>query len=69
MYDNFNPYFTPERKHKEKTKGHPMVSNLKFARAYVPRQPYIGMFPINEALRKGMLFPNLYEPFPIKSME
>jgi hypothetical protein len=44
-------------------------STIKFARAYIPRQPYIGMFPLNQALKKGTLFPNLYVPYPIKSME
>lgn len=43
--------------------------NLKFARAYVLAQPYIGMFPLAEALKKGMLFPNLYVPYKIKSKE
>jgi hypothetical protein len=53
----------------------PMNENLqcmmkhKLARAYIPDQPYTGLFPLSEALRKGTIFPNLYIPFPIKSKE
>lgn len=42
---------------------------IRLARAYVPRQPFTGMFPLNEALKKGTLFPNLYIPYSTKSRE
>lgn len=45
------------------------VVEMQLARAYVPDQPYIGLMPLNEALLKGTIFPNLAIPFPIKSKE
>ncbi|MFZ7104835.1 MAG: spore coat associated protein CotJA [Peptococcaceae bacterium] len=36
---------------------------LKLARAYVPYQPYVRLFPLPEALMKGTIFPNLYQPY------
>jgi hypothetical protein len=45
------------------------VVDMKLARAYVPDMPYIGLLPLNEALMKGTIFPNLAIPFPIKSKE
>ncbi|TDT63298.1 spore coat associated protein CotJA [Fonticella tunisiensis] len=45
------------------------VINLMLARAYVPDQPYIGILPLDEALKKGVLFPNLDIPYAIKSKE
>lgn len=46
----------------------PMME-MQLARAYVPLQPYIGMLPLSEALKKGVLFPNLDIPYPIKQKE
>ena len=37
---------------------------LQLARAYVPDQPYTGLFQLDMALRVGTLFPNMYEAFP-----
>lgn len=42
---------------------------MMLTRAYVPDQPYIGMFPLEEALRKGTIFPNLAIPYAIKQKE
>lgn len=42
---------------------------ITISRAFIPDQPYIKMFPLDEALQKGTLFPNLYVPYPIKSLE
>ncbi len=39
---------------------------LELARAYVPNQPYVGMLPLDEALKKGSLFPNLFDPYESK---
>ena len=36
---------------------------IQLARAYIPDQPYDRLFPLNEALNKGTLFPNLYQPY------
>jgi hypothetical protein len=47
----------------------PNMPNIQLARAYVPDQPYVGLFPPSEGLRKGTIFPNLYIPYPIKSKE
>jgi|BioPla2DNA2_1021312.scaffolds.fasta_scaffold08100_10 hypothetical protein len=40
-----------------------MPPEIQLARAYVPDQPYERLFPLNEALKKGTLFPNLYQPY------
>ena len=42
----------------------PTNSGKRLARAYVPMQPYIGLLPLNIALKKGTIFPNLVIPFP-----
>jgi hypothetical protein len=42
----------------------PPNSGKRLARAYVPMQPYIGLLPLNIALKKGTIFPNLVMPFP-----
>lgn len=47
----------------------PKMVTMQLARAYVPDQPYTGMLPLDEALRKGTLFPNLIIPYAIKSKE
>lgn len=36
---------------------------MQLARAYVPRQPYTRLFPLPEALMKGTIFPNLFQPY------
>lgn len=40
-----------------------MPQEIQLARAYIPDQPYERLFPLNEALEKGTLFPNLYQPY------
>ena len=37
--------------------------SMRLAHAYVPDQPYIALFPLDEALKKGTIFPNLYMPY------
>ncbi|HHW67296.1 MAG TPA: spore coat associated protein CotJA [Epulopiscium sp.] len=44
-----------------------MPKDVKLARAYVPDQPYERLFPLNEALMKGTLFANLYQPYNRKN--
>lgn len=42
---------------------------IQLTRAFVPDQPYTDIFPPEEALRRGTLFPNLAIPYEIKSKE
>ena len=39
------------------------IQNLPLARAYVPMQGWCGTYPPEEALRKGTIFPCLYQPY------
>ncbi|HCS75171.1 MAG TPA: spore coat associated protein CotJA [Clostridiales bacterium] len=41
----------------------PVEPNLRLARAYVPDQVYANVFPPEEALREGTLFPELVMPY------
>jgi hypothetical protein len=43
-----------------------MFPKLQLARAYIVPQPYIGLLPINEALKQGSIFPNLIMPYKNK---
>ena len=38
-------------------------ADLKLAQAYIPMQRFDGVFAPEEALRKGTLFPSLYQPY------
>lgn len=40
---------------------------IQLARAYIPDQPYDRLFPLDEALKRGTLFANLYQPYVRKS--
>lgn len=42
------------------------MDNLQLATAYVLDQPYTDKYPLDEALEKGTLFPNLYRPYDPK---
>jgi len=42
------------------------LKELKLAQAYVPVQPYESLFPLDEALEKGTVFPSLYKPYKNK---
>ncbi len=39
------------------------MQKRELARAYIPRQPYVRLFPLREALMRGTIFPNLYMPY------
>lgn len=41
----------------------------RLARAYIIIQPYPQLFPLNEALAKGTIFPNLYQPYQPKERD
>ncbi|WP_243447847.1 spore coat associated protein CotJA [Clostridium tetani] len=64
MYQNCNPYINPYHSHYGNCCT---FKNCKLTRAYIPHQPYGKLFPLNEALKKGTLFANLYIPYPEKS--
>ncbi|SET33235.1 Spore coat associated protein JA (CotJA) [Natronincola peptidivorans] len=40
-----------------------MPMYVKYAHAYVPYQTYMEAFPLTEAMMKGTLFPELYQPY------
>jgi hypothetical protein len=42
------------------------MPRVRLAQAWVPPQPYESIFPLKEALIKGTLFPNLYQPYKPK---
>ncbi|KYH28673.1 MULTISPECIES: spore coat associated protein CotJA [Clostridium] len=65
MYQNFMPCPDPVYMPFSRMPM-PEMGDLMLARAYVPDQPYIGLLPLNEALAKGTVFPNLVVPFPHK---
>lgn len=65
MYQNFIPYQDPMYvPFSRMPMPMPPTNELMLARAYIPNQPYIGLLPLDEALEKGTLFPNLVVPFP-----
>nr|WP_041700913.1 spore coat associated protein CotJA [Clostridium kluyveri] len=61
MYSRFIPYVNPQFM---RNSNLPHSSGRRLARAYVPMQPYIGLLPLNIALKKGTIFPNLAMPYP-----
>ncbi|MHC6180646.1 spore coat associated protein CotJA [Clostridium sp. JNZ X4-2] len=61
MHSKFVPYMDPEY---ISPSMFPADSGKSLARAYVPMQPYIGLLPLNTALEKGTVFPNLVIPYP-----
>lgn len=40
-----------------------MPMYVMYARAYIPYQTYMMEYPIREALMRGTLFPELYQPY------
>lgn len=38
--------------------------NLELARPYMPIQPYVGILPLQEGLRRGSIFPNINLKYP-----
>ncbi|AKL94436.1 spore coat protein CotB [Clostridium aceticum] len=40
-----------------------MPMYVMLAHAYVPYQTYMNAYPLTEALMKGTLFPELYQPY------
>lgn len=41
-----------------------MPQNMGFARAYIPRQPYSELLPLNVALKRGSVFSNINLNYP-----
>jgi hypothetical protein len=65
VYQNFIPYADPMyMPFSRMPMAMPQAGELMLVRAYVLDQPYIGLLPLNEALGKGTIFPNLVVPFP-----
>lgn len=61
LYSRFIPCLNPQFM---RSPVLPNTSNKQLARVYVPMQPYIGLLPLNVALKKGTVFPNLVMPYP-----
>jgi hypothetical protein len=65
-----NPiYLRGNTKDEDDAREMPCMNKKKFARSYVPRQPYMRPYPLSEGLKKGTIFPNLDMPYNIKSKE
>lgn len=64
MYPRFVPYINP--RYMPSPAMVPKM-NLELARAYILPQPYIGLLPLNEALKSGTIFPNLVKPYKRKN--
>lgn len=56
-------YQTQSEKPNSRQPNPPMEPNLVLARAYVVPQPYTRIFPPEEALGQGTLFPDLVRPY------
>ncbi len=73
MYQNYsNPYFPPLMPGPGHYGIYPipfMPPCVRLANAYVPYQCYTHAFPIDEALCKGTLFPELYMPYVAEKKE
>lgn len=39
------------------------MERLPLAQAYIPYQEYECLYPLDEALEKGTIFPSLYRPY------
>jgi hypothetical protein len=59
MHGNSDSNF---RKHPTHYDNRPSFTG--FARAYVPFQPFVGLFPLDLALKKGTVFPNINVDYP-----
>jgi len=44
-------------------RDHMSLSSLPLAEAYIPMQCWEGVFPPEEGIRKGTIFPSLYRPY------
>lgn len=53
----------------EKYNEYNLPNDLKLTRSYIIDQPYNDTFDLDEALKKGVLFTNLYTPYNIATME
>lgn len=63
MYQNFMPYMEPcHLRCSFNAAG--TSETIELARAYIPRQSYIGLLPLNIAIRKGTVFPNINITYP-----
>lgn len=59
MPENSDSHF---RKHGQYAQNIPQFTG--FPRVYVPIQPFIGLLPLDLALKKGTIFPNINVDYP-----
>jgi hypothetical protein len=50
----------PKHENEKKPKE---IKKMELAKAYVLDQPYTKLYPPEEALEKGTIFPDLYKPY------
>ncbi|MBP2032236.1 hypothetical protein J2Z42_000901 [Clostridium algifaecis] len=60
MYTKFVPYVNPG--YMPSPAMLPRM-NLQLARAYILPQPFVGLLPLDKALKSGTIFPNLVKPY------
>lgn len=63
MYQNFLPCLNPMCM-LDSRYAIPQRAAMDLARIYFKDQPFVGIFPIDEAMYKGTVFPNLYAAYP-----
>ncbi|KGM96570.1 hypothetical protein Z968_05900 [Clostridium novyi A str. 4552] len=63
MYQNFMPYINPMYMLNTRN-GMLQEREMDLARVYFKSQPFVGIFPVDEAMYKGTVFPNLYAAYP-----
>ncbi|KGN03118.1 hypothetical protein Z969_02245 [Clostridium novyi A str. 4570] len=63
MYQNFMPYMNPMYMLNTRNAMQPRWE-MDLARIYFQPQPFVGIFPVDEAMYKGTVFPNLYAAYP-----
>lgn len=63
MYQNFMPYMSPMNMLTRDAMPQ-QKCGMHLARIYFQTQPFVGIFPVGEALYKGTVFPNLYAAYP-----
>lgn len=63
MYQNFMPCMDPKYLRCSNNTLVPSET-MELARAYVPNQAYVGLLPLNIALKRGTVFPNIDVTYP-----
>ncbi len=63
MYHHDPRYYKPMTHHHGIYPIPFMPACVKYANAYIPYQCYVQAYPLPEALMRGTLFPELYQPY------